>query len=211
MQAANAACEAGLIPAGPTRLWVQGEWRELLLLGFELHGESTGAHSPPVERLAAEAMEALYEGDGERAERLLKQGLEKEPDAVDLMNNLANAYNLQGRHDEAEALIRQIYERYPDYFFGRVNVAQQHIQNGELERARELLTPLLSQRRLHFSEFAALCMAEMNLFLAEGNREGARRWLELWESMDPEHPQLPEWRDRVRERSWTERLFGRRR
>jgi tetratricopeptide (TPR) repeat protein len=209
MQAANAACEAGLIPVGPTRLWMDGDWRELLLLGFDLHDEPVQKHSRQVEQLAAEAMEALYDDDGERAERLLKQALEKEPDAVDLLNNLANAYKLQGRVEEGDALIRQIHERYPDYLFGRVNVAQLHIQDGELDKARELLTPLLTRRRLHFSEFAALCMAEISLFLAEGNREAARQWLQLWEGSDPDHPQLPEWRERVHERSWGERLFGR--
>jgi tetratricopeptide (TPR) repeat protein len=211
MQAANAACEAGLVPAGPTRLWLQGEWREILLLGFELHGEVVHKHSRQVEELAAEAMEALYDDDGARAERLLKQALEREPDSPDLLNNLSTAYNLLGRHDEAEALIRQIHERDPDYLFGRVNVAHQHIQKGELDRARELLTPLLSRRRLHFSEFAALCIGEISLFLAEGNREAARQWLQMWENADPDHPQIPEWRERVQPTGWAERLFGRRR
>jgi tetratricopeptide (TPR) repeat protein len=211
IQAANAACEAGLIPAGTTRLWIQGEWQELLLFGFELHGQPVHRHSRQVEQLTAEAMEALYDDDGERAERLLKKALEQEPDAVDLLNNLATAYKVQGRVEEGDALTRQIHERDPDYLFARVDVAHQHIQNGELDRARELLKPLLTRRRLHFSEFAALCIGQISLFLAEGNREAARQWLQMWENADPDNPQLPEFRERVNEPRWLERLFGRRR
>jgi tetratricopeptide (TPR) repeat protein len=211
VQAANAVCEAGLVPAGPTRMWLQGAWAETLLCGFELHGEPVHRHSPPVEELAAQAMEALYDGDGERAEGLLKRALEQEPTAPDLLNNLANAYLAQGREDEARALMREIHERDPDYLFGRVNVAQQHIERGELDRARELLLPLLSRRRLHFSELAALCMGQMSLFLAEGNRAAARQWLQLWENADPDHPQIPEWRERIEPQGWMNRLFSRRR
>jgi hypothetical protein len=51
-RAAQAASEAGLLPAGPVRLWLDGKWREVLLMGFLLHGERlsevlTKAYSHP--------------------------------------------------------------------------------------------------------------------------------------------------------------------
>jgi hypothetical protein len=73
-----------------------------------------------------------------------------------------------------------------------------------------LLEPLLKIRRLHFTEFAALCAAEVQVALAEGNQEAARGWLGLWERGYPDHPQLPILRDRVRKRGWWSRLLGRR-
>src|SRR5205823_2473275 len=108
----------------------RGEWTEVMLFGWEIHGEATRGHAPKVEKLAAEAMAELYQDDGPAAERLLKRALEIEPDAPDLLNNLARAYQLQGRMDESDALTRQIQERFPDYFFGRVNKAMEYTYAG---------------------------------------------------------------------------------
>jgi hypothetical protein len=33
----------------------------------------------------------------------------------------------------------------------------------------------------------------------------------MWENADPDHPQIPEWREQVQPTGWRERLFGRRR
>lgn len=87
MQAAQHCVQAGLIPPGLTRLWIKGEWAELRLIGFELHGDQVYRHSSQVERVAIEAGQALWQGDGERAVRLLKQALKLEPDKPDLLYN----------------------------------------------------------------------------------------------------------------------------
>jgi tetratricopeptide (TPR) repeat protein len=176
---------------------MDGEWRELLFLGFEIYDEPKRKHAPQVERWAQEATLALHEADWSRAERLLDQALAIEPDAPDLLNNRAIAYSLQGRAEEAEALIRQIHERHPDYLFARVGLAQRHIERGEFKEARELLDPLLHRKRLHYSEFDSLCGATIQLHLAEGNRDAARSWFDLWESTDPENPKLELFRRRV--------------
>ncbi len=198
MQAIQAAQEAGLLPPGTVRLWLEGDWREILLFGFELSGEPTHRHPPEVEELAREGMEATKRGDGVTGERLLKQALEREPNAPDLLNNLATAYQAQDRHAEAQALAREIHERFPDYLFGRTAMAQMSMREGNTERAKELLRPLLERRRLHFTEFAALAAAEVELLLAEGNVGSAEQWLQLWEQGTPGHPAIAHWRQQVR-------------
>jgi tetratricopeptide (TPR) repeat protein len=210
LQAAEAASEAGLLPAGPTRFWLHGEWREALLLGFEVHDEPTLGHEPRVERWLEEATMAQRGGDAAEAERLLQQALEIEPDDPSVLNNLAAAYEAQGRRREAEAIIRRLYERHPDYLFGRVGLAGLHIQKGELEEAQALLDPLMSRHRLHHSEFGALCNAQIELALARGNREAARSWLELWAGTDPDSPAIERLRRRIGQASWPRRLLGRR-
>ena len=105
MEAANVVIEEELIPGGVVRLWSQGEWRDVLLMSFEISDEpESGYVSDEAEEPMAEALEMLREGDGEEAEQLLKQVMEIEgPDAPTLpitLNNLAAAYELQGHHDE---------------------------------------------------------------------------------------------------------------
>ena len=186
-----------VLPAGKTRLWREGRWTELLTYGFELHEEIRRVHSPRVEHLACKAAEALHESEGERAESYLTQALEIEPDAPDLLNNLTAAYRFQDRYEEAERLVLDIYERFPDYFFGRVNMANLYIEDKELQKAKGLLEPLLQNKRLHVSEFAALCEGYIQLCLAERNFDAARSWLDMWENVDPDHPMLEASRRRV--------------
>jgi tetratricopeptide (TPR) repeat protein len=208
LEAARAASEAGLLPSGLTRMWVRGAWSELLLFSFELTDEPTRSHTAEVADLAAEAHAALLERDGVRAEAVLRRALDKAPDAPDLLNNLAAAYEMQDRQDEALDLQRSIFERFPDYSFGRITMARLAMRAGRVEEAAELLKPLLQTRVLHNSEFAALAAAEVELQLARGEPGGAEAWLEMWAEALPDHPDLPAWRERVGMEGVLDRLKG---
>jgi tetratricopeptide (TPR) repeat protein len=197
LDAAHFLLRVNVLPPGQIRFWRDGRWTELLLWGFELYDEIRKVHSPQVEDLGGKAMKALHENDGERAEYYLTQALEIEPHAPDLLNNLAAAYRFQDRHEEAERIIFEIHERFPDYFFGRVNVANLHIENKELKKAKELLEPLLKNKRLHVTEFTALSEVYVQLSLAERNYDAARSWLDMCEEVDPDHPMLGFCRRRV--------------
>jgi tetratricopeptide (TPR) repeat protein len=199
IEAANFLSQQGVLPAGQARLYVNGEWQELLLIGFEIGDESEDeeAFPPRVKEMAEQAALALQERHWQQAEQLLNQALTLLPGSPGLLNNLAVAYQLQGRAEEARALIRESHQRHPDYLFARVNLAQMAIRDGELARAHALLEPLLRRKKLHFSEFGSLCAAFIELYLAEDMREGARTWFEMWESADPENPDLAAYRLRV--------------
>ncbi len=202
LQAAEFAAQTGAFPEGKVRLWLRGEWSEVLLLGFELHADVSGKHSPQVRTWLEEASEALNQGDGAAGEKLLRKALEVEPEALDTRTNLALARQLQGHTQEAEAIIREVHQHHPDYLFAATAVARFQIRDDKLAEARALLEPLLARRRLHYSEFAALCSAEIELLLAEKNEEGARAWMEMWERGDPEHPQLERYRRLLRKPAW---------
>ncbi|HEX5503743.1 MAG TPA: tetratricopeptide repeat protein [Thermomicrobiales bacterium] len=208
-QAAQAASEGGLLPDKTLRLWLQGEWREVTLLGFEIYDEPTAAHGPEVEAWLIEATTALRARETARAEDLLQRALAVEPDAPDLLNNLAVAHEQRGRPAEAEALLREIHARHPDYGFAPISLARMQIQRGELDDARALLAPLLARTRIHIDEFGQLCATEVELALADRNRAAARTWLDLWAGADPENPALATWRLRVGAAG--RRPFGRRR
>ena len=125
-----------------------------------------------------------------RAETLILQALEVEPDAPDVRNNLAAAYEMQGRQAEAEALVARIFERHPDYLFGRTSMAQLYVRDGKIEEAEALLEPLLTRQRFHHLEFAAFCNAQIELYRAQGKREGAESWLKMWAAVDPDNPAI---------------------
>jgi Flp pilus assembly protein TadD len=188
-------------PAGAQRMWIQGEWRDIIANAFDIHNDvdEAHAHSPEVEQLAIDALEALKANDGERAEGILKQALRLEPDARDLLNNLATAYCIAGKDDEARAIIRQQHERDPDYLFARVNLAHLHLQDGKLDQARALVLPLLSRRRLHLTEFVAMAQVHMAILVKDGELDGALQWLKMWEDVAPDDAQLGHWRYLLRD------------
>ncbi len=191
METANWLCRVGALPCGPLRLSVRGARHDMEMFGFEITGEPISpGHSEQVNEWAYDAMRALRSGHGVRAERLLKDCLEIEPNKPSLLNNLANAYMLQGRGDEALNLIREIHSRWPDYFFGRIAMANLAISEGHYEQAEAYLAPLRQRRRLHSSEFSALCMAYIQISMSRGMPDVARRWLESWSQVDADGPDL---------------------
>jgi tetratricopeptide (TPR) repeat protein len=193
IEIANYLSQCGMLPDGRARLWLEGEWREIECMGFEIVEEPTGQpHTPCVDRWARDALAALHKDDGTEAERLLQMCLEVEPDRPELLNNLAQAFVLQGKKTEAESLIRQIHERWPDYFFGRISMANLAMQAGDLEKAETYLAPLRRQMRLHLTEFDALAGTYFELCFARGEMDAARRWLEMWKQINPDHPGLPQ-------------------
>ena len=198
LHAATIAIEAGLIEPGRMRMWMKGEWKEVLLQGIEVDGEASSNydHDPQVGNWLRESIEAMHEGDTERAEELLMCALQVEPNKPDLLNNLAAVYSRTGRGKEARAMIERAFALDHDYVFARANMARWAAERGETERARELLQPLLEREKLHPSEFASLASAQVELNLAEGDLETAQGWLETWEASYPDDPVLSAYRRR---------------
>jgi tetratricopeptide (TPR) repeat protein len=210
-EAARIVSEAGLLPSGPVKLWAKGEQHESLLLNFEISPEPVRRqYSTAVDELLSSALHALQEhGDATLSETLLKQALQLEPDAPDVLNNLAATYEFQGRAREAETLTRQIFASHPDYFFARVNMARFYTRDNDLDQAEEMLTPLMSRRRLHTTEFVALAVARIELCLARDQKDGARSWFDMLESIQPQHPATEIYRRKLFKPTVQEMLRGR--
>jgi predicted Zn-dependent protease len=169
-----------------------------LLLNFEITSEpEESEYSPEVLELSEEAYYALQDDEAERAQQLLEQAIALEPDSPSLLNNLAMAFDMQGEEEKAQAMLLDIHRRFPNYFFGVIGIARLATQAGDLDKAREMLDGLMQRKRLHYSEYDALCMAQIELSLAEKNKEAARSWFEMWERPDPDNPKLEMYRLRV--------------
>jgi tetratricopeptide (TPR) repeat protein len=187
----------GLLPEGPVPMWLKGEWRAIEIFGFEIYTEPIDqGHSAKVKKLIRQALDATYD-DPARAERLLKQALELEPNAPDVLNNLAAVYSYQGHETEAKAIIHEVFEKHPDYFFARTNEIKLLIHARQIDRAQELLQPLLKQQRYHVSEFGALASVQIELCLARKEKEAARSWYEMLQGIDPDSVYLEIYYDRL--------------
>jgi len=199
LQACQLATQSGLLSNGPHRLFLDGAWRDSGVLGIEIHTDvNERTQAPGVSDLVLQAITALREGNPAGAERVLRKALAIDPDDPVVMNNLALAVSQLGRTDESESLSIRLHERHPDYLFGRTALAGLASQRGDLERARKLLDPLLKRKRLHISEFSALCMAEVNLYLAEGNRQQVEHWVRMWRQAAPDHPGIGYFEEQLR-------------
>ncbi len=198
LQASRLAEEAGLLPPGPRRLWLEGAWHDTKTQRFEIHSDPVErTHASGVFDLLTRGMAAFRGGDAAGAERLLRQALALDPDDPVVLNNLAAACAQLGREEESEALSIRLHERHPDYLFGRTALANLACQRGQVERARALLQPLQERPRLHIGEFTALCIAEINLYFATGQRNQVEHWLGMLRQVVPDHPLLESFERRL--------------
>ena len=181
-------------------LWLDGERKELMMMNYEIYygpEEEDIPFNAKVMRLLERGLEALHNGEGVEAERFLRQALKKYPDAPSLLNNLAGALYMQGREEEAEVLISRIADEFPDYFFGQLTAARKAIIAGELERAKTYIDKMASKKKLHVTEFGALCAVQISYLIKDDKPEGALSWYEMWEQGYPEDPVLDDYAEKM--------------
>ena len=75
----------------------------------------------------------------------------------------------------ALARLNEIHERYPDYLFAPITLAQFAAMDGNLDRAAELLEPILDAKRLHASEAIALLTAHVQIALKRREFDSAEQ------------------------------------
>jgi tetratricopeptide (TPR) repeat protein len=201
IEAGQMAVEAGLLPAGLTRMWANGEWREMLLIGMEITDKPSFPLAKKASRSLDAAILALREENGKEAESILTEALTIDPNSPNLQLRLAMAYRLQGRDLEAGEAIERIRQEYPEYAPASIVIAREAIGAGDLEAAKAILQSLLSRDRFHYQEFGQLCEAQIELTIAQKNKDAARSWLKLWRQIDPDTAEESPWIERLKERS----------
>lgn len=186
--------------AGDVEVWREGALQKIKLTSQEITYEPLIELPEELNELALLANEALREGRGADAERLFDEALRLRPDSVPTRYNLALSIAVQGRDDEAMEMVRRIHREHPDYLFARTRLAEECIDGGDLEQAKALLAPISQRPKLHTSEYAAWCSANVALALAEGNVKVAQRMLSAWEEVDPDDDRVDMWRERLAKR-----------
>lgn len=197
VEAMNIAVQAGLQPSGMATLWIDGEWRELMLMNYEIHGEQLHRHSRRVTEWMNEGLLQTRRGNYTEAEDLLHRALAAEPNSPDILNNLAVLYETSGQSAKTKAVAQQIFTEFPDYLFGQIARARELITAGDTEEARQILAKVAGRSRLHYTEFDALCAAHIQLMLATDQVAGAQTWLDMWRQANTDSPHLQYWQDTV--------------
>jgi len=193
LEASQILSKHGIFESGKSiDLWLQGEWRPILMFGFQISPDPPEQPTlrPAAQRLMEQAIHALREKNGSKAEGFLRKALELQPQEPSLLNNLAVALNLQGKNDESEDLADRITERFPDYFFGQAIAARRAIHAGDLEKAKTIVDKMMKKQELHVSEFGILCMCQIELMIADDKPEGAISWFETWKQGYPDDPAI---------------------
>ncbi|NEO28713.1 MAG: tetratricopeptide repeat protein, partial [Kamptonema sp. SIO4C4] len=195
-EAGSIASQEGYLPSGKVKMWLRGEWKEILLIGMKIHDQPYGGkHSQKVQSLLRQGTQALRNEDGEQAEHFLNQALQLEPEAIDLSFNLAIAYQMQDRQADMVRLLHELYDRDPNYPFVRTALAQLLIDTKELDGAEAILQPMIQWREMHFQAFSAFCQTQIEWHLAKKLEDDAKSWLGIWRQVEPDHPNLAYWQD----------------
>jgi len=200
MKAAQILSKHNAAPTGQVKMWLEGEWKSILLLGFEITSEPIIdiPIKPRVLRLMEQAIAALHAGNGELAEGCLRKALAIQPEHPSLLNNLAGALFMQKKEEEADAIIQHITEDFPDYFFGQMTLARKAINAGDYNRARSLVDHWMeTKKQYHVTEFCMLCKTQIDLMVHEELIDGALSWLEMWAGTDPENPDLEKYKENL--------------
>ena len=214
LEALSHLTHASVIPPGPVRLWMRGEWTDVLSMGYEITDEPEDFGVEEVNNRYIQALDALHADDGVMAESELRAALALLPHNPRLLHNLGYALELQGRHAEARELLDANFAQHPDYLFARLGVASLALLNDRIAEAEELGRPLLTRTQFHFSEFEAFADFQVRLAIAKKQPDAALSWMNMWENVLPESPKLQSWQatvDSLRILSGLQSLQSRRR
>ncbi len=183
----------GVVPNGESvELYLQGAWKEIQPMNYEISPDPFDVPPYPkkVFRLIEEGTDALHAGDGEEGERCFGKALALYGDDPTLLNNFAVSLQIQGKMDEANALTERIADEFPEYFFGQVVAVRKAMNAEDMQKAKEIMDRMASRKKLHITEFSALCDVHIEYFIKSEELEVALSWYQMWEQGYPDDPNL---------------------
>jgi tetratricopeptide (TPR) repeat protein len=155
--ALTALAEAGEIEEGETvRAWLDGEWREVELRGFEIPDDMwrESDYAPRAIETLNRGLTAFQLGNVEQAEELFERVLKLDPNVKEAYNNLGTIYARRGEHERAREMFRKALAIDPLYVFPACNLIAYLLGEERVEEAEALLAPLSEVREMHPQETA---------------------------------------------------------
>jgi tetratricopeptide (TPR) repeat protein len=183
-------------PDEPVRVWLNAEWREVLVRGSRI-GPREWPYAPELHELMERAVQLGQQKRYREAERLYRQMIAAEPRLKEAYANLASLYAWQGRMAQARALMAQALEIDPLYVFPRCNLALTTLEEGDIAGARRWIEPLEARTEFHPQEAAFYHYTQARILVAEERFAEARSFLEVALAVLPEYEPARDLRERL--------------
>ena len=178
MRALRALGESGGLDGDEwVRVWLNGEWQQVRVREYELVEEAEFDYAEQVADLLNQGLAAMQAKDDEEAERLYRQALALEPQARQAYNNLGVIYRQRGEEAQARAMFKAALEADPTYAFPRCSLANDLIDEGDIDGAEEMLAPLRDVTRLQPTEMSFYTYTQARILIRQGEYDRARQAL----------------------------------
>lgn len=198
MLAAQLLAQAGVFPREePVRLWIRGQWQEVLLRQYEVSEEFHSAYPKRIQRMIERATMLQHKGKWKQAEKLWEQVLEIHPEVKEAYNNLGGIYEQRGDREQAVAYMKRALEIDPLYVFPRCNLALLALGEDHLEEAREWLRPVADVTQFHPGAMETYVYVQGVLALKDEDFELAERQFSMVLEMNPNHKAAKEYGTRL--------------
>ena len=169
------------------RLWNDGEWREMMLMTFEITGEPTDIYpmKPKAQQILKKGLEAMQKQNLDLAEQYFKMALEANgADHPSLLYNLLAIKQTKGSRADGETELRELVERFPEYSFAAISLATTEVKKGNLEAAKKLVERFYDKKKWHFSEIKIWFYFNLEMALEERHFDSARMSLDMLKNFD---------------------------
>lgn len=171
--------------------WADGEKREVLTMNFQIDDVPYQETNRKADKDYRLGIQALKSNNFEQAETHFQNAIVIDPKSASLRFNFAVAKIHQGDFVEGKKILWSLVDQHPKYAFARTILATIAIANGRKNEAQELLKSLNMFEHFHYDEFASYCKTQVLFFLvSEPNTKEVKRWLDMWEQVTPDDPQL---------------------
>jgi Flp pilus assembly protein TadD len=198
MRALSALGESGgLEEDNWVRVWLNGAWQQVRMREYELVEEAEFEYTEQVADLLNQGLSAMQGEDYEQAERLYRQALALEPQARQAYNNLGVIYGQRGENAQARKMFEAALETDPTYVFPRCTLANDLIDEGDLDGAEEMLKPLRDVTRMQPTEMSFYAYTQARILVRRGEYDKARQALETALHFTPDYEPAQELIERI--------------
>ena len=166
----------------------------LKLSNYKITGDPEEAdndqhYSPEIEDLIRKTYIQVHKKKIHSPVKLLKL-IEKYPNVPAFKNYLTVFYNIKGKKDKAHQANRWLAKEHPDYLYGKLNLAANYIEEGQLEEVPKILGEALDLQDLypdrkvfHISEFQSFFNIACHYLIKTENFEAVETRIEMAEEV----------------------------
>jgi len=140
--------------------------------------------------MLVQAGEALRENNQDEAERLYQAIIEQEPTCLPAYNNVAQIISERGDRKTATDYLEKSLEIDPNYLMARCNLANFCVLENQIDRAEELIAPLVERNHFEPFEMKAYQLSQARIHIAKGDVDAADSVLDILVELFPDDPMV---------------------